>query len=66
MIECDEHGWVYTDHRWSNPKSRPESITGRAAAIANGHGDSSRALTRRRRWYRTANPIINNNKKKVL
>ncbi|KAG2229219.1 hypothetical protein INT48_001887 [Thamnidium elegans] len=56
LIECDENGWVYSDHRWQNGRSRPESITGRAAAI--GQNDGSRALTRRRRWYRKANPII--------
>ncbi|KAI9248459.1 hypothetical protein EDC94DRAFT_349360 [Helicostylum pulchrum] len=56
LIECDENGWVYSDHRWQNARSRPESITGRAAAI--GQNDGSRALTRRRRWCRKANPII--------
>jgi hypothetical protein len=66
LIECDENGWVYSDHKWSNPRGRPELITGRAAAIANGHGsESSRALTRRRRWYRQAVPVKLANKKET-
>ncbi|CAO3654567.1 unnamed protein product [Mucor hiemalis] len=66
LIECDEDGWVYSDHRWSNPRNRPEAATGRTPALANGHGESSRALTRRRRWYRTANPIANFKLEKAL
>lgn len=45
-------------------------MTGRAAAIANGHTSTSdnntRALTRRRRWYRTAKPIAQKDDKKAL
>lgn len=59
LIECDENGWVYTDHRWTNPRSRPEMTKGRATVIANGHNnETSKALTRRRRWYRKAIPIV--------
>lgn len=55
MIECDEQGWVYSDHRWNNPKSK------------SGNDSSTKALTRRRRWYRKAIPINDheNNKKSI-
>ncbi|RUS31019.1 integral peroxisomal membrane peroxin-domain-containing protein [Jimgerdemannia flammicorona] len=43
LVEPDEGGWVYTDHRWENPK--------RADAKEK---DSGRSLTRRRRWVRRA------------
>ncbi|ORX59793.1 hypothetical protein DM01DRAFT_1405272 [Hesseltinella vesiculosa] len=48
MVECDDKGWVYTDHKWTNPRNRPEPLE-------NGK-DVSRPLTRRRRWYRNAIP----------
>ncbi|CAO3596194.1 unnamed protein product [Absidia cylindrospora] len=48
IIECDEKGWVYTDHKWANPKSRPDALQ--------GEKDNARSLTRRRRWYRKAGP----------
>ncbi|KAI8643411.1 hypothetical protein BD408DRAFT_414868 [Parasitella parasitica] len=63
-IECDENGWVYTDHHWANPRGRQEIAKGRAAVIANSHhSDTSKALTRRRRWYRKAVPIVTADKK---
>jgi hypothetical protein len=38
---------------------------GRATVIANGHNnETSKALTRRRRWYRKAFPIVVSDKKK--
>ncbi|KAI8089000.1 integral peroxisomal membrane peroxin-domain-containing protein [Halteromyces radiatus] len=55
LIECDEQGWVYSDHKWANPRSRPESLK----------GESARALTRRRRWYRKAKPMEPTTKKKI-
>ncbi|KAI9302304.1 integral peroxisomal membrane peroxin-domain-containing protein [Cunninghamella echinulata] len=50
MIECDSEGWVYTDHKWTNPRSRPDTLP--------GEKDSARPLTRRRRWYRKAKLIM--------
>lgn len=56
MIECDEQGWVYSDHRWNNPKGNPE-------ASSKSGNESTKALTRRRRWFRRAIPISESNKK---
>ncbi|RUS14673.1 integral peroxisomal membrane peroxin-domain-containing protein, partial [Endogone sp. FLAS-F59071] len=46
LVEPDEGGWVYTDHRWENPR--------RANAKDK---ESGKSLTRRRRWVRRARII---------
>ncbi|KAI8332856.1 integral peroxisomal membrane peroxin-domain-containing protein, partial [Chlamydoabsidia padenii] len=48
IVECDDQGWVYTDHKWANPKRRPDP------SPKGGEKDGARSLTRRRRWYRKA------------
>ncbi|RCI03840.1 peroxisome- protein [Rhizopus stolonifer] len=48
-IECDEQGWVYSDHRWSHPRGHPDLVSNKP--------NDAKALTRRRRWFRKADPI---------
>lgn len=53
MVECDEEGWVYSDHKWSNQVTKYDLND----LAMDGHADNTKALTRRRRWYRKAIPI---------
>lgn len=52
-VDCDQDGWVYSDHKWSNPVGASELHK----AGTNGQIDNTKTLTRRRRWYRKAIPI---------
>ncbi|KAI8375621.1 hypothetical protein EDC96DRAFT_495953 [Choanephora cucurbitarum] len=52
LIECDENGWVYSDHRWQNPQGNPDLVNNRSNEA------NTKALTRRRRWFRKASPVI--------
>ena len=59
MVEPDEKGWVYTDHKWENerpPGDSPEPATS-SASVHSQKDSRSRSLTRRRRWYRTATKV---------
>ncbi|KAG2219202.1 hypothetical protein INT45_013068 [Circinella minor] len=62
-------GWVYSDHRWQNPRGRPDrtpKTKPTEGGTNNNNGpENTRPLTRRRRWYRKAYPILSKSKKLV-
>ncbi|ORZ18037.1 integral peroxisomal membrane peroxin-domain-containing protein [Absidia repens] len=47
IVECDDHGWVYSDHKWANSTIQPDLLRFEK-------DNNARPLTRRRRWYRKA------------
>ncbi|KAG2179109.1 hypothetical protein INT43_001959 [Umbelopsis isabellina] len=60
MVEPDDEGWVYTDHKWENERrlgDSPEPPMNSSASVHSQKEGRSRSLTRRRRWYRTATKI---------
>lgn len=50
MVDCDEDGWVYSDHKWSNNEINKYDLM--------TENNTTKALTRRRRWYRKAVLIL--------
>jgi hypothetical protein len=59
MVEPDEDGWVYSDHKWENEQrasDSPEPVTS-SMSVHSQKDSRSRNLTRRRRWFRTASKI---------
>ncbi|CAO3598654.1 unnamed protein product [Absidia cylindrospora] len=59
IVECDDHGWVYSDHKWANPNSQPDPLRSEKDSNA-------RSLTRRRRWYRKARLVGPTPAKKMI
>ncbi|ORY94157.1 integral peroxisomal membrane peroxin-domain-containing protein [Syncephalastrum racemosum] len=66
VVECDPEGWVYTDHRWANPRATPEQrvVNGTKDTSSSAGDHATRALTRRRRWFRQACLKTQSSKKK--
>lgn len=59
MVDPDEDGWIYTDHKWENERkeSDAQEPISSSLSVHSQKENRSRYLTRRRRWYRKAEKI---------